>query len=53
MYIEALSGHFSDIIDQRQTAKVTYPLEDILFVTLCAFIASAEPDSFTQMLVTN
>ena len=42
MYIEAFTNHFSDIIDQRQTAKVTYPLEDILFVTLCAVIAGAE-----------
>ena len=42
MYIEAFTSHFSNIIDQRQTAKVTYPLEDILFVSLCAVIAGAE-----------
>ena len=42
MYLEAFSAHFGQIEDQRQTAKVTYPLFDILFVTFCGVIAGAE-----------
>ena len=42
MYLEAFTTHFSQIEDQRQSAKVTYPLFDILFVTLCSVIAGAE-----------
>ncbi len=42
MYLEAFTSHFSQIKDQRQTAKVTYPLFDILFLTLCGVIAGAE-----------
>lgn len=42
MYLEAFITHFSQIEDQRQSAKVTYPLFDILFVTLCSVIAGAE-----------
>ncbi|CDG98387.1 hypothetical protein XBP1_3010036 [Xenorhabdus bovienii str. puntauvense] len=33
--------HFSDTEDPRQTAKVAYPLFDMLFVTLCTIIAGA------------
>ena len=42
MYLEAFATHFGALTDSRQTAKVTYPLEDILFVTLCSVIAGAE-----------
>lgn len=42
MYLEVFYEHFSAIQEQRQTAKITYPLLDILFVTLCAVIAGAE-----------
>lgn len=42
MYLEAFTTHFGELIDNRQTAKITYPLEDILFVTLCSVIAGAE-----------
>lgn len=42
MYIEAFHEHFSSIQEHRQSAKVTYPLLDVLFVTLCAGIAGAE-----------
>jgi predicted transposase YbfD/YdcC len=42
MYLEAFSTHFSAIEDKRQAAKVTYPLFDVLFVTMCAVIAGAE-----------
>ena len=42
MYIEAFTPHFGELSDTRQSAKVTYPLEDILFITLCGVVAGAE-----------
>ncbi|KMJ43316.1 transposase [Xenorhabdus khoisanae] len=42
MYLENFSLHFSEIQDPRQSAKVAYPLFDILFASLCAMIAGAE-----------
>lgn len=42
MYLEAFTTHFSAITDTRQSAKITYPLRDVLFVTLCGVIAGAE-----------
>lgn len=42
MFLEAFTTHFSAIVDHRQSAKVTYPLHDVLFVTLCGVIAGAE-----------
>ena len=42
MYIEAFTTHFGELSDTRQSAKVTYPLEDILFITLCGVVAGAE-----------
>ncbi|MBU1393660.1 MAG: ISAs1 family transposase [Gammaproteobacteria bacterium] len=42
MYLEAFTSHFNSIADSRQSAKVTYPLHDVLFVTLCGVIAGAE-----------
>ena len=42
MYLEAFTSHFSDIDDKRQSTKITYPLFDILFVTMCGVIAGAE-----------
>lgn len=42
MYIEVFNQHFASIQEPRQSAKVIYPLSDILFVTLCACIAGAE-----------
>lgn len=42
MYLEAFTTHFSALVDHRQSAKVTYPLHDVLFVTLCGVIAGAE-----------
>jgi hypothetical protein len=41
MYIESFKQHFSAIDDHRQSAKVTYPLFDILFGSLCAVIAGS------------
>ena len=42
MFFEAFTTHFNAIVDHRQSAKVTYPLHDVLFVTLCGVIAGAE-----------
>jgi hypothetical protein len=42
MYIEAFTTHFGELSDTRQSAKITYPLEDILFITLCGVVAGAE-----------
>ena len=39
--IETLMLHFSIIKDPRQSAKVDYPLFDVLFGALCAVIAGA------------
>ncbi|WP_340617780.1 transposase family protein, partial [Xenorhabdus entomophaga] len=39
MYLEDFSLHFSAIQDPRQSAKIAYPLFDILFASLCAMIA--------------
>ncbi|ALP41034.1 hypothetical protein WL1483_1615 [Aeromonas schubertii] len=36
MPIDAFSKHFAELQDPRQTAKVAYPLFDVLFLTLCA-----------------
>jgi hypothetical protein len=41
MYLDSFSTHFGDIKDSRQSAKITYPLFDILFVSLCSVIAGA------------
>jgi len=42
MFLEAFSQYFGPLIDNRQSAKVTYPLHDVLFITLCGVIAGAE-----------
>ncbi len=42
MCLDNFTLHFSAIQDPRQSAKVTYPLFDILFASLCAVIAGAE-----------
>ncbi|MBM7456877.1 putative transposase YbfD/YdcC [Oceanisphaera litoralis] len=42
MSLDAFSESFGVLKDPRQTAKITYPLFDILFLTVCAIIASAE-----------
>ncbi|MFI3247315.1 MAG: transposase family protein, partial [Ferrimonas sp.] len=41
MVIDGIKAHFSIIQDSRQSAKVDYPLFDILFGALCAVIAGA------------
>ncbi|GAB3522646.1 ISAs1 family transposase [Photobacterium alginatilyticum] len=42
MSIDAFSLHFGDLKDPRQSAKISYPLFDVLFLTICAAIAGAE-----------
>ena len=42
MYLNAFTEHLSSIEDPRQAEKASYPLFDIMFVTLCAVIAGAE-----------
>lgn len=42
MSIDAFSQFFSVIQDPRQSAKISYPLFDILFLTLCATIAGMD-----------
>ncbi len=42
MYLEAFTTHFDEFIDTRQSAKGTYLLQDLLFITLCGVIAGAE-----------
>ena len=42
MQTDSFTIHFSALEDPRQSAKVTYPLFDILFLTLCAVMTGAE-----------
>ncbi|CDG97713.1 hypothetical protein XBP1_2750007 [Xenorhabdus bovienii str. puntauvense] len=42
MNIDAFSQYFSKLQDPRQSAKISYSLFDVLFLTLCAVIAGAE-----------
>lgn len=42
MSIDAFSQHFGDLSDPRQSAKISYPLFDVLLLTVCAIIAGAE-----------
>lgn len=41
MVIDSIKAHFSIIKDNRQSAKIDYPLFDVLFGALCAIIAGA------------
>jgi predicted transposase YbfD/YdcC len=42
MYLDEFAKHFGAIDDPRQAAKVSHPLFDIMFLTMCAVIAGAE-----------
>ncbi|WP_445497865.1 ISAs1-like element ISPlu17 family transposase [Photorhabdus sp. SF281] len=42
MCFDIFTEHFSDIQDPRQSAKVAYPLFDILFASLCAVLGGAD-----------
>lgn len=42
MYLHIFNAHFSSLEDQRQLSKISYPLLDILFATLCAIISGAK-----------
>ena len=41
MTIDVFTQHFGSIKDPRQSAKVSYPLFDVLFLTVCATIGGA------------
>lgn len=41
MVIDSIKAHFSFIQDNRQSARIDYPLFDILFGGLCAVITEA------------
>ncbi|MBC8953674.1 hypothetical protein Xenpb_02415 [Xenorhabdus sp. PB62.4] len=42
MSVEAFSQYFGELTDPRQSAKISYPLFDVLFLTMCAILAGAE-----------
>ena len=42
MNLISFRKHFDLLDDKRQSAKITYPIFDIFFITLCAVIAGAE-----------
>ncbi|USD64186.1 ISAs1 family transposase [Vibrio sp. SCSIO 43136] len=42
MSIDAFSEHFGHLTDPRQSAKISYPLFDVLFLVVCAVIAGCE-----------
>ena len=42
MNLETIKAHFSIIRDERQSAKVDYPLFDLLFGSICAIIAGGQ-----------
>ena len=42
MSIDAFTQSFAQLEDPRQSAKITYPLFDVLFLAVCATIAGAE-----------
>ena len=42
MNLSAFNSHFESIQDSRQAAKISHPLFDILFLSLCAVAAGAE-----------
>jgi hypothetical protein len=42
MTIDVFTQHFADVKDPRQTAKVSNPLYDVLFLSICAFITGCE-----------
>ncbi|GAB7220376.1 hypothetical protein VcTj87_21970 [Vibrio comitans] len=39
---DAFTKHFSTLKDPRQSTKVSYPLFDVLLLTICAVITGAE-----------
>ncbi|MDX7998155.1 ISAs1 family transposase [Xenorhabdus sp. Reich] len=42
MIIDVFSQYFGELQNPRQSAKISYPLFDVLFLTMCAVIAGAE-----------
>ena len=39
--------YFKDLDDPRQENKITYPLDEILFLVLCAVLCGANSSSYT------
>ena len=42
MSIDAFTEYFGNLKDPRQSAKISYPLFDVLFLAVCGIIAGAE-----------
>jgi hypothetical protein len=42
MTIDVFAQHFADVKDPHQTAKISYPLYDVLFLSICAIITGCE-----------
>ena len=42
MQLDAFAEIFADLQDPRQSAKIAYPLFDIVFLTVCAVIGGCE-----------
>lgn len=42
MTIDVFAEHFADVKDPRQTAKISYPLYDILLLAICSVITGCE-----------
>lgn len=42
MTIDVFAQYFADVKDPRQTAKLSYPLYDVLFLSICAIITGCE-----------
>jgi hypothetical protein len=40
--IDVFAQHFADVKTPRQTAKISYQLYDVLFLTICAIITGCE-----------
>jgi len=42
MTIDVFVQHFADVKDPCQTAKISYPLYDVLFLSICAIFKVCE-----------
>jgi hypothetical protein len=42
MTIDVFAQHFADVKDPRQSAKISYPLYDLLYLSICAIITGCE-----------
>ena len=51
MQLDAFSEFFSELHDPRQSAKISYPLFDILFLTVCAVIGGGLVDQIQSRIL--